>query len=151
VKFISISLTGDVGTIDYAAATAAIHVTAIGALVTGHEAGKRMAPLGKGAIFFTGATAGIKAFPKRGVFAVGKFGLRALAQSLYKELSPLGIHVVHFVIDGGVRPWKGETLESLPEGSFTADAIAESYFLALQQPKGAWSWEIELRSKDEKF
>ena len=106
---------------------------------------------GSGAIFLTGATAGVKAFPKKSVFAMGKFAMRGLAQSMYKELSPLGIHVCHFVIDGGVRPWPGETLDSLPEGSFTAEAIASSYMLALAQPKGAWSWEIELRSKDEKF
>lgn len=70
---------------------------------------------------------------------------------MYKELSPLGIHVCHFVIDGGVRPWPGENADELPEGAFTADAIATSYMLALNQPKGAWSWEMELRGKDEKF
>ena len=74
-----------------------------------------------------------------------------MAQAMYKELSPQGIHVCHFVIDGGVRPYPGETLETLPADVFTADAIATSYMLALAQPKGAWSWEMELRSKDEKF
>lgn len=144
--------TVEIGThTDYDDVNRAVQITAVGAFVAGQEAGKRMVPHNNGAIFFTGATAVIKAFPKRGTFALGKFALRGLAQSLYKELSPLGIHVVHFVIDGGVRPYPGETLESLPEDAFTAEAIATSYWLALSQPKGAWSWEIELRSKDEKF
>lgn len=82
---------------------------------------------------------------------MGKFALRGLAQSMYKELSPHGIHVCHFVIDGGVRPYPGESPEAVPADSFTPDAIATSYMLTLAQPKGAWSWEIELRSKDEKF
>jgi NAD(P)-dependent dehydrogenase (short-subunit alcohol dehydrogenase family) len=94
--------TGTCGTVDYTAAAGSIQVTAIGAMVAAHEAGKRMLPHKKGAIFFTGATAGVKAFPTRGVFAMGKHAMRGLAQSLYKELSPQGIHVVHFIIDGGV-------------------------------------------------
>jgi NAD(P)-dependent dehydrogenase (short-subunit alcohol dehydrogenase family) len=146
-----LGLSGDIGTIDYAAAAAAVNISAIGAFITAHEAGKRMALKSNGAIFFTGATAGIKGNAKRGVFAMGKFALRGLAQSMYKELSPLGIHVCHFVIDGGVRPYPGETRESLPEDCFTAEAIATSYMLALKQPKGAWSWEMELRDKTEKF
>ncbi len=66
---------------------------------------------------------------------------------MYKELSPHGIHVCHMMIDGQVRP----TTPDLPEGSFTAEAIAKSYMLTLAQPNGAWSWEVELRAKDEKF
>lgn len=142
---------GPCGTIDYNQASAAMQITALGAFVTCQEAGKRMALRGSGAIFLSGASAAIKAWPNKSVFAMGKFAQRALAQSMYKELSPKGIHVCHFVLDGGVRPWPGETLETLPEGAFTAEAIAESYMLALKQPKGAWSWEQELRSQDEKF
>jgi short-subunit dehydrogenase len=146
------SMTGDCGTMtDYDAVSSAVGISTVGAYVAAQEAGKRMIPQRSGAIFITGATAGIKAYPKRSIFAMGCFGRRALAQSMYKELSPFGIHVCHFVIDGGVRPRRGETLESLPEGSFTTDAIATSYMLALSQPKGAWSWEIELRAKDEIF
>ena len=145
------AVSGEVGTIDYGAAALSLQVSTLGAFVASQEAGKRMVTKGSGSIFFTGATAGIKGFPKRSVFAMGKFALRGLAQALYKELSPQGIHVCHFVIDGGVRPYPGETLENLPVGSFTAEAIAQSYMLALAQPSGAWSWELELRAKDEKF
>lgn len=150
--------TGDCGAIDYAAALVSIQVTAIGAMVAVHEAGKRMIPQKKGTIFLTGATAGVKAFPRRGVFAMGKHAVRGLAQSMYKELSPLGIHVVHFVLDGGVvmnnkyyQDGKTLTRDAPYDGDFTPDAIAEAYMLALAQPRGAWSWEIELRGKDEKF
>jgi len=140
---------GDCGTVDYSLVAPAIQIAAVGAFVAGHEAGKRMIPKGKGAIFFTGATAGLKTFPKRTVFAMGKFALRALAQSLYKELSPQGIHVCHFVIDGAVRSPTGDT--AVDDAAFTPENISKSYMAALHQPKGAWSWEMELRSKDEKF
>ena len=75
---------------------------------------------------------------------MGKFAVRGLAQSLAKELGPSGIHVAHIVIDGGVKD-EGTAEE------FTASNIAQSYFALLQQPPGAWSWELELRSKDERF
>ncbi len=145
------AFTGECGTLDYRNAITAVQTSAIGAFTTCQEAGRRMLPLKKGCIFLSGATAGIKGYPKRSIFAMGKFALRGLAQSMYKELSPSGIHVCHFVIDGAVRPWPNETIESLPPDTFTADAIAESYISVLKQPAAAWSWEIELRSKDEKF
>lgn len=75
---------------------------------------------------------------------MGKFALRGLAQSLAKELGPEGIHVAHFIIDGGVKD-EGTADE------FTSKNIAQSYYAILQQPPGAWTWELELRSKDEKF
>jgi NAD(P)-dependent dehydrogenase (short-subunit alcohol dehydrogenase family) len=132
---------GPCGTIPYKAMTDSLQIGAGGAFVAGHEAGKRMIPHGKGAIFFTGATASVKAFPESSVFAMSCFAKRALAQSLYKELSPLGIHVAHFVIDGGVGWSPG----------FSAECIAQSYMAVLNQPKGAWSWELELRCNVEKF
>jgi NAD(P)-dependent dehydrogenase (short-subunit alcohol dehydrogenase family) len=104
-----------------------------------------MLPRGRGSLFFTGATAGVKGFARSSVFAMGKFALRGLAQSLARELGPAGIHVVHFVIDGGVAP-----RDSGP-GAFTPQAIAMSYMAALKQPAGAWTWEIELRSHTEPF
>lgn len=141
----SARIRGDLLSLDIQAATAAIHTTAVGALVTAQEAARRMLPRGTGSIFFTGATAGVKGFAKSSVFAMGKFALRGLAQSLARELSPAGIHVVHFVIDGGVTK-PSDTL-----GEFTPQAIARSYMAALAQPKGAWSWEVELRSHKEPF
>ncbi len=136
---------GDLLRVDIAAATAAIQVTSIGALVTAQEAARRMLRLGSGNIFFTGATAGIKGFARSSTFAMGKFALRGLAQSLARELGPAGIHVVHFVIDGSVQA------DSAPAGNLTRLAVAHSYMAALAQPSGAWCSEMELRSHDEAF
>jgi NAD(P)-dependent dehydrogenase (short-subunit alcohol dehydrogenase family) len=136
---------GDLLTLDIAGAAAAIQTTSVGALVTAQEAARRMLPKGRGSIFFTGATAGIKGFARSSVFAMGKFAVRGLAQSLARELGPQGIHVVHFVIDGGV------VQDSEDLGVFSPRAIARSYMAALAQPTGAWSWELELRSHAEPF
>jgi NAD(P)-dependent dehydrogenase (short-subunit alcohol dehydrogenase family) len=136
---------GDLLTLDIAAASAAIQSTTIGALVTAQEAARRMLPKGRGSIFFTGATAGVKGFARSSVFAMGKFAVRGLAQSLARELGPQGIHVVHFVIDGGVVQGS-QGLDVL-----SPRAIARSYMAALAQPPGAWSWELELRSHTEPF
>jgi NAD(P)-dependent dehydrogenase (short-subunit alcohol dehydrogenase family) len=141
----SARIRGDLLTLDMAAASAAIQTTAIGALVTAQEAARRMLPKGRGSIFFTGATAGIKGFARSSVFAMGKFAVRGLAQSLARELGPQGIHVVHFVIDGGVVQGS-QALDVL-----SPRAIARSYMAALAQPPGAWSWELELRSHTEPF
>jgi NAD(P)-dependent dehydrogenase (short-subunit alcohol dehydrogenase family) len=136
---------GELLSLDIATASAAIQTTAVGALVTAQEAARRMLPRGSGSIFFTGATAGVKGFARSAVFAMGKFALRGLAQSLARELAPAGIHVVHFVIDGAVAQGSREP------GAFTPQAIARSYMAALAQPPGAWSWELELRSHSEPF
>ena len=140
---------GDLLSIDITAAADSIQSTAIGALVTAQEAARRMLPAGSGSIFLTGATAGIKGFARSSTFAMGKFALRGLAQSLARELGPAGIHVVHFVVDGSVV----QEEEGLGGDSskFTAQAIAQSYMAALAQPRGAWSWEIELRIHIEPF
>ena len=135
---------GEITAIDPRLVADALNVTAMGAFVSAQEAAKRMLPKKKGTIFFTGATAGVKAFPRSSSFAMGKFALRGLAQSLAKELAPEGIHVAHFVIDGGVK-------EQGSVDEFTAKNIAQSYLAVLKQPPGAWTWEMELRSKDEKF
>src|ERR1700688_3045085 len=134
----SARIRGNLLSLDIEAASAAIRTTAIGALVTAQEAARRMLPKGTGSIFFTGATAGVKGFARSSVFAMGKFAVRGLAQSLARELGPAGIHVVHFVIDGAVV--QGSSLKS---GVFTPQAIASSYMAALRQPPGAWSWEME--------
>lgn len=141
----SARIRGDLLSLDIGAASAAIQATAVGALVTAQEAARRMLPRGRGSIFFTGATAGVKGFARSSVFAMAKFAVRGLAQSLARELAPAGIHVVHFVIDGAVAQGSGE-----PD-AFTPQAIARSYMAALHQPAGAWSWELELRSHKEPF
>ena len=141
----SARIRGDLLSIDIATAAAAIQTTAVGALVTAQEAVRRMLPRGRGSLFFTGATAGIKGFARSSVFAMGKFAVRGLAQSLARELAPAGIHVAHFVIDGAV------VQGSHDPGAFTPQAIARSYMAVLYQPAGAWSWELELRSHTESF
>jgi NAD(P)-dependent dehydrogenase (short-subunit alcohol dehydrogenase family) len=141
----SARIRGDLLSLDIAAASAAIQTTSMGALVTAQEAARRMLPKGRGSIFFTGATAGIKGFARSSVFAMAKFAVRGLAQSLARELGPQGIHVVHFVIDGGVVQGSEDLSVLSPR------AIARSYMAALAQPSGAWSWELELRSHTEPF
>ena len=141
----SARIRGDLLSLDTGAASTAVQTTAIGALVTAQEAVRRMLPKGRGSLFFTGATASVKGFARSSVFAMAKFAVRGLAQSLARELGPAGIHVVHFVIDGSVRQGGHDP------GELTPRAIAQSYMAALAQPPGAWSWELELRSHTEPF
>ena len=135
---------GEILSLDPNKVADAVATTAIGAFVAAQEAAKRMIPKNRGAIFFTGATASVKGFAGSSGFAMGKFAVRGLVQSLARELSPAGIHVAHFVIDGAVK------LDPAHD-AMTADAIAQTYMAILNQPKAAWTWEIEIRSKDEKF
>ena len=124
----------------------AINVTCFGAFIVAQEASKRMLKRKSGSIFFTGASAGIKGFPNSSVFAMGKFGLRGLAQSLARELDPQNIHIGHFVIDGAIN--------HEPFGEYQTihpDEIAKTYLQFHQQDKSAWAWEIELRTSVEKF
>ena len=138
---------GKVHEIDLEQAMYSFKVNVNGAFIAAQEASKRMISLKKGAIFFTGATASIKGFPESSTFAMGKFAIRGLAQSLYRELSPQGIHVAHFVIDGAVS--KVSEIDDF--GKLPANAIAKSYMWVLKQPRQAWTHEIELRGCTEKF
>ncbi len=105
-----------------------------------------------GSIFFTGASAGVKGFANSSVFAMGKFGLRGLAQSLARELHPKNIHIGHFVIDGGIKSKNNITNQFLEKDNMLdPDAIAKSYLEFHRQDRSAWAWEIELRPWVEKF
>ena len=129
----------------------ALAVCAFGAFLVAQQAARRMLPGKHGAILLTGASAGVKGYPQSAPFAMGKFALRGLAQSLARELSPQGIHVAHFVIDGGIaRPGRAAP-SGEPDALLDADAIAASYYHVLTQPRSAWTWEIELRPWVEKF
>ena len=129
----------------------AIMVSAFGGFLVAQQAAQRMLPNNHGAILFTGASASVKGYAQSAPFAMGKFGLRGLAQSLARELSPLGIHVAHFVIDGGIRSATRTEPQDRPDSMLDPDAIALSYWSVLQQPRSAWSWEVELRPWVEKF
>jgi len=126
-------------------------VTAFGGFLVAQEAARRMLPGKRGAILFTGASASVKGYAQSAPFAMGKFALRGLAQSMARELAPQGIHVAHFVIDGGIaRPGRAAPADA-PDALLDADAIAANYLHVLRQPRSAWTWEIEVRPWVEKF
>jgi NAD(P)-dependent dehydrogenase (short-subunit alcohol dehydrogenase family) len=129
----------------------AIAVSAFGAFLVAQEAVRRMLPSNHGAVLFTGASASVKGYAQSAPFAMGKFALRGLAQSMARELSPQGIHVAHFVIDGVIRNPERVEPPDRPESMLDPDAIASSYFHVLQQPRSAWTSEVELRPWVEKF
>jgi NAD(P)-dependent dehydrogenase (short-subunit alcohol dehydrogenase family) len=129
----------------------AIEVSAFGGFLVAQQAARRMLPGKRGAILFTGASASVKGYAQSAPFAMGKFALRGLAQSMARELSPQGIHVAHFVIDGGIRSATRMDPSDRPDSMLDPDAIAESYWSVLQQPRSAWTWEMELRPWVEKF
>ena len=129
----------------------AIAVSAFGGFLVAQQAVRRMMPKGAGAMLFTGASASVKGYAQSAPFAMGKFALRGLAQSMARELSPMGIHVAHFVIDGAIRnPGRSEAPDK-PDSMLDPDAIAETYLQVLKQPRSAWTWEIELRPWVERF
>ncbi len=137
--------------LDPAEVEKSIAVSAFGGFLVAQEAAKRMLPKGKGAILLTGASASVKGYAQSAPFAMGKFALRGLAQSIARELAPQGIHVAHFVIDGGIRSERRAQPADRPDSMLDPDAIAANYLHVLTQPRSAWTWEIELRPWVEKF
>jgi len=129
----------------------ALAVTAYGAFLVAQQAARRMLPKKHGAILLTGASAGVKGYPQSAPFAMGKFALRGLAQSMARELSPQGIHVAHVVVDGGIKSARRPDPPDNPDSMLDPDAIAATYIHLLHQPRSAWAWEIELRPWVEKF
>jgi NAD(P)-dependent dehydrogenase (short-subunit alcohol dehydrogenase family) len=137
--------------LDPAEVQRAIAVSAFGGFLVAQQAARRMLPAGRGAILLTGATAGVKGFAQSSAFAMGKFALRGLAQSMARELSPKGIHVAHFVVDGGIRSAARPVPNERPDSLLDPDAIAETYWHVMQQHRSAWSWEVEVRPWVETF
>lgn len=129
----------------------AIAISAYAGFLVAQQAAKRMLPRKAGTILFTGASASVKGYPRSAAFAMGKFALRGLAQSMARELAPEGIHVAHFVIDGGIRSATRPIPEGQPDSLLDPDAIAESYWHVIQQKRSAWTWELELRPWVERF
>ena len=126
-------------------------VSAYGGFLVAQQAALRMLRQGGGAILFTGASASVKGYPQSASFAMGKFALRGLAQSMARELAPQNIHVAHFVIDGGVRSGRRAEAADRPDSMLDPDAIALAYWNTVNQPRSAWTWEVELRPWLETF
>ena len=125
-------------------------ISAFGGFLTGQAAAKLMLPRGSGSIFFTGASASVKGYAQSAPFAMAKFALRGLAQSMARELQPKGIHVAHFVIDGGIASSRNVD-EKATDKWLDPDAIAQTYLDTHRQHRSAWSTEVELRPWVENF
>src|SRR5437660_10034612 len=120
-------------------------VTAYSGFLVGQQAARRMLPKKHGAILFTGASASVKGYAQSAPFAMGKFALRGLAQSMARELGPQGIHVAHIVIDGGIKSPRRSEPADAPASLLDPDAIAATYLHVIHQPRSVWSSEVALR------
>jgi NAD(P)-dependent dehydrogenase (short-subunit alcohol dehydrogenase family) len=142
---------GPFADLDPAEVEKALAVTAYGAFLVGQQAARRMLPKEHGAILFTGASASVKGYAQSAPFAMGKFALRGLAQSMARELAPCGIHVAHIVIDGGIKSARRLDPPDKADSLLDPEAIAATYLHLIQQPRSAWAWEVELRPWMERF
>lgn len=126
----------------------ALEINAFGGFLAAREAARRFVPRGRGALFFTGATASLKGYAISAPFAMGKFALRALAESAARELGPKGVHVAHIVVDGVIRsPGRLDPVDQTLE----PDAIADAYLDLLRQKRSAWAFEVTVRPWIESF
>ena len=144
---------GAITDIDPAEVKKALMISCFGGFLVGQAAAKQMVARQSGTILFTGASASVKGYVKSASFAMGKFGLRGLAQSMARELAPQNIHVGHFVIDGGILQSDADPRAGArgPDGMLHPDAIAQSYLDLHRQHRSAWTWEVELRPWVESF
>lgn len=142
---------GPIAQLDAGKVRDVLAVSAYGAFLAARAAARVMLDKGSGTMLFTGASAGVKGYAQSAPFAMGKFALRGLCQSLARELAPQNIHVAHFVIDGGIyQPERGTPFDN-PDKTLHPDAIAQSYLAIADQDRSAWSWEVELRPYNESF
>jgi NAD(P)-dependent dehydrogenase (short-subunit alcohol dehydrogenase family) len=143
---------GPVAELDPVEVERSVQVTALGGFHVAQAAARQMLPQRRGSIFFTGASASVKGYAQSAPFAMGKFALRGLAQSMARELAPKGLHVAHFVIDGGIsRGPDDPRRERGADGLLEPAAIAETYLHVHAQARSAWTWEVELRPWVEPF
>jgi len=126
-------------------------VSAFAAFLVAQAAARRMLEAGGGAILFTGASASVKGYATSAPFAMGKFALRGLAESMARELGPRNIHVAHFVIDGGIASARRPVPADRPDSLLDPDAIAEAYWQVVMQDRSAWAFEVALRPWVESF
>jgi NAD(P)-dependent dehydrogenase (short-subunit alcohol dehydrogenase family) len=143
---------GPITDLDPEAVKTVLLISAYGGFLVAQAAAKLMIARGSGSILLTGASASVKGYPNSSSFAMGKFALRGLAQSLARELQPKNIHVAHFVIDGGIQKDNDPRQnERGPDGMLLPDEIAKTYLFAHRQHRTAWTWEFEVRPWIEKF
>ncbi|UVK54663.1 SDR family NAD(P)-dependent oxidoreductase [Mesorhizobium sp. AR02] len=142
---------GPIVELDPEAVRQALLVGAYGGFLVGQQAARRLVAQGSGSILFTGATASIKGFAGSAGFAMPKFGLRGLAQSMARELAPKNIHVAHFIIDGAIASVAAGQESEPQDRRLSPDAIAEAYLSIHRQHRSAWTWEMELRPWVETF
>jgi NAD(P)-dependent dehydrogenase (short-subunit alcohol dehydrogenase family) len=147
----SARLRGAIADLDPAAVARSLSVTATGGFLVAQAAARRMLPHRHGAILFTGASASVKGFSGSAPFAMGKFALRGLAQSLSRELQPKGIHVAHIIVDGAIRSETCPDPEDAPDATLDPEAIAKTYLALLRQDRSAWSDEVAVRPWVERF
>jgi len=137
--------------LDPAEVERSLAVTAFGAFLVAQQAARDMLAAGSGTILLTGASAGVKGFAQSAAFAMGKFALRGLAQSMARELHPKGIHVVHVVVDGGIRSEARPGAPDQPDSMLDPDAIAQTMLDVVAQPRSCWTDEIAVRPWTERF
>jgi NAD(P)-dependent dehydrogenase (short-subunit alcohol dehydrogenase family) len=142
---------GPIAELDPESVKQALMVGAFGGFLVGQQAARRLLARGSGSILFTGASASVKGFANSAGFAMPKFALRGLAQSMARELAPKNIHVAHFVIDGGIASASRASSSETPDRWLSPDAIAETYLAIHRQHRSAWTWEVELRPWVENF
>ena len=144
---------GPIIDLDPEAVKTAILISCYAGFLVAQQAAKQMVARGSGSILLTGASASVKGYPNSSSFAMGKFGLRGLAQSLARELQPQNVHVAHFVIDGGIEKAASDERATArgDDGMLNPDDIAQNYLNVHRQHRSAWSWELELRPWVEKF
>jgi NAD(P)-dependent dehydrogenase (short-subunit alcohol dehydrogenase family) len=143
---------GPIAELDAEQVKNALLVSCFGGFLVGQAAARLMLARGAGSIQFTGASASVKGYANSAPFAMGKFGLRGLAQSMARELAPKNIHVAHFVIDGGIRQGDDpRAADRGPDGMLLPDEIARTYLHVHRQHRSAWTWEVELRPWQETF
>jgi len=142
---------GPIAELDPAEVEKTLMVSAYGGFLVAQQAVKRMLPKKHGTIVFTGASASVKGYAQSAPFAMGKFALRGLAQSMARELHPQGIHVAHIVIDGGIKSARRPEPPGKTASLLNPNSIAATYLHVIHQPHSAWSWEVELRPWVEGF
>ena len=142
---------GPLAELDPDAVERALLVTAFGGFLVGQQAARAMAPRASGTIVFTGASASVKGYAESAAFAMGKFALRGLAQSMARELGPKGIHVAHVVIDGGIGGRRDDATVAPSDDRLDPDAIADAYLHLIAQPRSTWTHELDVRPWSERF